>query len=81
MEYHLGDYQRVFRKLRDFLRVEANAVLPGPTELMYQYENFQGWLIEKKISDGHTEQEALKLPTQERLDEMSIWIDLGMPTQ
>jgi hypothetical protein len=36
-------------------------------------------MIEKKIHEGHSEKEALNLPTRERLDEMQRWNDLGRP--
>lgn len=40
---------------------------------------FQGWMTEKKISEGHSEKEALRLPTRERIDEMKDWVAMGMP--
>jgi len=36
-------------------------------------------MTEKKIHEGHSEDEAMSLPTRERLDEMKIWIALGKP--
>lgn len=78
--YHKGELRHVFKHFRDFLRVEAGAVLPGATELKYQYDDFLGWMTEKKISEGHTPSEAKELPTQERLEEMEIWMNLGRPS-
>ena len=80
VEFHRNDYQLVFKKLRDFLRVEAGRDLPGATALKNEYDTFQGWMTEKKINEGHTEKEALQLPTQERLDEMHKWMELGRPS-
>lgn len=79
--FHREDYQLIIKKLRDFLRVEANCKLPGPTALEDEYAIFQGWMTEKKIHEGHTEKEALDLPTQERLDEMHSWMAQGRPTE
>lgn len=79
VEYHKNDFQLVIKKLRNFLVVEVGTSLPGATALQVEYETFQGWMIEKKISEGHTEKEATDLPTKERLDEMVIWNLVGRP--
>jgi hypothetical protein len=79
--WHNGDYQRVIRALRDFLVVEAQAALPGPTLLESEYQDFLGWMTEKKVSEGHTEDEALNLPTAERLNELITWRAAGMPIE
>ena len=78
---HKGDFLRVIKGTRDFLRVEAGRSLPGPATLQNEYENFLGWMTEKKIFEGHSEAEALDLPTQERLEEMSAWNALGRPVE
>lgn len=36
-------------------------------------------MLEKKLYEGHSEQEALKLPTTERLAEMRLWLAGGRP--
>ncbi len=77
--YHKRDFRKVIKCLRDFFRVEAGCALPGPTALENEYYDFQGWMVEKKINEGHTEEEATQLPTQERLDEMVVWNTLGRP--
>lgn len=81
VEFHKSDFETVIKKVRDFFRVEANVQAPGPAKLISDYATFQGWMLEKKISEGHSEKDALKLPTQERLDEMIAWIEKGKPTQ
>lgn len=81
VEFHRNDFQLVLKKLRDFLRVEAGCELPGATALKDEYALFLGWMTEKKIHEGHTEAEALELPTQERLDEMHKWMLLGRPDE
>lgn len=77
--FHRNDFQLVLKKLRDFLRVEAGCKLPGAVALADQYTDFLGWMTEKKIHEGHTEEEAKELPTQERLDEMLGWMALKRP--
>lgn len=77
--FHHGNFEVVIKKVRDFFRVEANLPLPGPARLVSDYATFQGWMIEKKIHEGHSEKDAVNLPTRERLDEMKIWIELGRP--
>ena len=79
MVHHNGSVEKVFKELRDFLKVEAGANLPGATQLQTQYEDFLGWMTEKKIYEGHTQDEALQLPTKERLDEMKVWVKDGCP--
>lgn len=79
IEFHRNDYQQVIRKLRDFFRVEANLPVPGPSRIKADYETCQGWMVEKKIHEGHSEKDALALPTSERLGEMTLWIAAGKP--
>lgn len=80
VEYHKNDTQLIVKKLRNFLKVEVGCELPGTTKLLGEYATFLGWMTENKISQGHTEKEALELPTQERLDEMFNWVALGRPS-
>lgn len=79
VEFHRSDYELVIKKVRDFFRVEANVSAPGPSQLVSDYATFQGWMTEKKIDEGHSEKEALDLPTRERLDEMKAWIEADKP--
>lgn len=59
--------------------MEAGVNAPGPSKLVSDYATFQGWMIEKKIVEGHSEREAVNLPTQGRVDEMKAWVRLGRP--
>jgi hypothetical protein len=81
VEAHQGDYEIVIRKVRNFFRVEAGIHAPGPSKIISDYVTFQAWMVEKKISEGHSEHDALHLPTQERIDEMKTWMDLKMPSE
>jgi len=78
-EYHSNDPYALISKVRNFFRVETDCNPEGPAIIYARYETFQGWMVEKKIHEGHTETEAINLPTQERIDEMKAWIDLKMP--
>jgi len=79
--FHRGNFQLVMKSVRDFLRVEAEVQLPGAAKLESDYATFQGWMTEKKIHEGHSEHEALRIPTRERIDEMVAWVGLGKPIQ
>jgi hypothetical protein len=79
VEFHRGNYESVIRKVRDFFRVEANIAAPGTSRLISDYVTFQGWMTEKKIEEGHSEKDALNLPTRERIDEMTNWVEAGKP--
>lgn len=82
VEAHHDDYREVIRHLRNFLRVEAGcAKLPGPARIIADYETFQGWMLERKIFEGHSEREAMRLPTSERLEAMRDWITAGKPAE
>ncbi|HEV7248769.1 MAG TPA: hypothetical protein VGN93_17465 [Shinella sp.] len=81
VESHRDDYEIVIKKVRDFFRVEAGVNAPGPARLISDYATFLGWMTEKKIHEGHSEKEALNLPTQERLDEMKAWNVAGRPSE
>jgi hypothetical protein len=80
-EFHHRDYVLVIKKVRDFFRVEADVATPGPSRLVLDYATLLGWMAEKKIYEGHSEKEAVDLPTRERLDEMTLWIELDKPTE
>lgn len=79
IQFHRNNFQMIIKKLRDFIRVEIGIVMPGETKLESDYFTFQGWMMEKKIAEGHTEKEATSLPARERMDEMMIWIDEDKP--
>ncbi|MDX3926963.1 MAG: hypothetical protein QHC90_14305 [Shinella sp.] len=81
VDFHRNDYEIIIKKVRDFFRVEAGVDAPGPARLVSDYATFQGWMMEKKIHEGHSEKEAVNLPTQERLDEMKAWNDIGRPAE
>jgi hypothetical protein len=81
VDAHHCDFQNVIKHVRDFLTVEAACQLPGKSALEASYHDFQAWMIEKKISEGHTEDEAMSLPTKERLNEMQAWVVDGMPAE
>lgn len=79
VSHHKDDYLKIIKALRDFFTVEAGCELPGVTKLDGDYQDFQSWMIEKKIDEGHTEKEAIDIPTKERLSEMHQWMDAGRP--
>ncbi len=81
VEYHNGTHELVIKKVRNFFRVEAGVAAAGPSRLISDYSTFQGWMTEKKIDEGHSEREALALPTSERVDEMRAWVKLGKPAR
>lgn len=81
VEAHRNDYQNVIKKVRDFFRVEGQMDIAGAMRLKSDYETFQGWLLELKLSEGHSQSDALSLPTAERLDAMKHWIDIGKPLE
>jgi len=81
IEHHDCEYESVMRKVRDFFRVEAGIEVPGAARLISEYVTFQGWMTEKKISEGHSEADAINLPTRERLDEMKLWNRIGRPSE
>lgn len=81
IEHHRGDYQELIAKTRNFFKVEAGIDAPGPRKIIGDYATFQEWLLKKKISEGHSEEDAKRIPTTERLDEMRAWIGLGNPTE
>lgn len=78
---HKDDFSEVIRHIRDFLKVEAQIEAPGSAKLESEYVTFQGWMMEKKIHEGHSEQQVKTLPTREILDEMEVWVASGKPVQ
>ena len=80
VEFHRNDVSMIIEKTRNFFRVELGGVIPGASKLGLDYATFLGWLLEKKLSEGHSEAAAMRLPTRERLDEMKEWVALGNPS-
>ncbi|ETD87355.1 hypothetical protein [Rhodobacter capsulatus] len=81
IEFQRNDYLLVIKKTRNFFVVEAGLSLPGAGRIEGDYVTFLGWLLKLKIHEGHTAQEALSLPTPERLEAMRLWIDVGKPAE
>ena len=79
VDHHDDDFEVIIGKIRNFLKVEAEINAPGPQRIVSEYVTFQAWLMEKKIGEGHSEQQAIDLPTQERIQEMQVWINAGKP--
>lgn len=80
IEFHRNNFEIIIRKVRDFLKVEAGIAAAGPAKITSDYATFLGWLTEKKIHEGHSEREALQIPTAERLEEMKFWVASGRPS-
>lgn len=82
VEFHERDFGKIIEKTRDFFRVEGGvSAAPGAAKIIADFQTFTGWLTEKKISEGHSQKQALNLPTRERLDEMKIWLIEGKPSE
>lgn len=79
VEFHKNEASLVIEKTRNFFRVQLDRALPGGAKLEIEYATFLGWMTEKKISEGHSESAAKRLPTRERLDEMRAWLASGKP--
>ena len=77
VEFHEDDIEILFKKLRDFLKVEVGCRLPGAAKLEHDYLTFQGWLTSKKINEGHSVKDAHHLPARELIDEASVWMAKG----
>lgn len=78
--FHEGKYEKVIKLVREFFLAEANCHdIPGPKKIKVDYENFQGWMTDKKLFEGHSKEDALALPTTERLSEMQRWMKQGQP--
>ena len=80
VQFHNNDFAKVIEEVRNFFRVEAGFAAPGPSRLISEYATFQGWMTEKKLYEGHSEDEVLRLPSRERLDEMKCWVELDRPS-
>ena len=77
--FHSNQFELVIEKVRNFFRVEADYDAPGPSRLISEYVTFQAWMVEKKKHEGHSLDEARRLPPKEKLDEMRSWIATGKP--
>ena len=75
VEYHQDDVEVLFKKLRDFLKVEVSLPLPGAAKIMNNYIDFCGWLFDKKILEGHRSEDIYNLPDTEWIDEASNWVN------
>lgn len=71
---HEDNLAKLVKLVRDFFRVEAGMNLAGPKALVNEYATCQGWIVEKMIEQGHSEEEALDLPMAEFIDAIGEWI-------
>ncbi len=81
LKAHGESHEDVIRITRDFIRVEAKIDLAGAAQITSDYRTFQAWVLEKKISEGHSEADALRLPTAELLESMRDWVLSGSPAE
>ena len=65
VEFHRNDVSMIIEKTRNFFRVELELVVAGAAKLELDYATFLGWMLEKKLSEGHSEAAALRLPTRD----------------
>ena len=79
--FHQGEIQKIIELTRNFFSVEGEIDIPGAKKISADYATFQGWLLEKKIQDGHSVEEVSRLPISERLKEIRNWLDLGNPAE
>jgi hypothetical protein len=73
-EFHDGNFQILITKIRNFFSAKQEITVAGPSKIFADYIKFQTWILEKKIEEGHSENEALNLPTKERIDAMQEWV-------
>lgn len=76
---HGADYRKVVKAVRNWLVSEAAVVSVGATLILSQYEDFQEWYWEKKLSEGASEEEIKEYPTTELMMAIEEWIKLGKP--
>jgi len=79
IEYHEGNYQKVIRKIRNWLVSEAAASPLGAQHILQKYEDFQEWNYKTKLSSGFSEEDIRDYPTKELLDAMRFWVSNGEP--
>lgn len=76
---HGADYRKAVKAVRNWLVSEAAVVSVGATLILSQYEDFQEWYWEKKLSEGASEEEIKEYPTTELMMAIEEWIKLGKP--
>jgi hypothetical protein len=79
VEHHSGRYGEIIRHVRNFFHIEAGVDAPGPSAIKASYENYQAWLADKKIAEGHSEAEIMNLPIKERIAEIYRWLEAAKP--
>ncbi|MES2667177.1 MAG: hypothetical protein V4712_13860 [Pseudomonadota bacterium] len=80
IETHAGDVHKAVIKVRNWLRQQTGVQADGPQKMLGDYEDFQSWEYESKLSQGYSEHDIRSYPTFERLEAMREWIALG-PSQ
>lgn len=76
---HENNYEKVFKHMRNFFSSETALKIPGASLLQKEYFTCLGWVVERMIARGHSEDEAKRLPTKEIVAAMEEWIKLGNP--
>lgn len=79
LEAHGGDFQKVVRKVRNWLVAEAGAPTQGAARILAAYSDFQEWYYERQLAAGFSEEDIQDYPTAELLAAMSEWLKQGRP--
>lgn len=76
---HGDDYEKIIRKVRNWLVTEAAIQADGASRIKRAYEDFQEWYYERQIEKGFSEEDIQDYPTAELLLAMQEWIEAGKP--
>lgn len=79
IQSHAGDYQKVVRKVRNWLVSEAGIEAEGAARILGAYADFQEWYYERQLAAGFSDEDIQDYPTSELLTAMKEWIALGKP--
>lgn len=77
---HDARFEKAIKEVRDWLTQEAGVKPVGPSKIRGAYVTFQEWRLEKKLEEGFSKEDLYEYPTNEVLQEMKEWLELGEPT-
>lgn len=79
IQFHDGSHADAVRKVRNWLTAQRGFERLEATQVIAEYEDFDGWNWERRISEGASPVDIRDTPTAELMDAMREWIQEGKP--
>lgn len=79
IQFHGGSHADAVRKVRNWLTAQGGFERLEATQVIAEYEDFDGWNWERRIAEGASAEDIGDTPITELMGAMREWIQEGKP--